>query len=319
MESIEKNEITKENLIEAVGELMSQRHPEFQLKLHSTHKTNGVVKEALSFVEKAGSAMSVAPVIYFEDFLEKVQKDPDYTILDAAEDLMELFENAMSDSISNDIKELFGTVDKTKIVPEIVNMEANREMLLNTPHRIIAEDLAVIARYQVTDQGSTVISNDLATRLMLTPTEVMDAAVSNAKGECKTMCEIMADMMNIPEEQAREMLGDNGMYIVSNEKRVYGAAPIYLDRNLRKEVAEVIGGDFYILPSSIHECICISADRLTPDEANDMITEVNAGELLPEEILSDHCYHVNSETLKISNPMKESLKEKPVAKAVSAM
>lgn len=319
MKDFEKNELMKEQLIQAVGELMEQRHPELQVKLHNTQKTNGVVKEALSFVKTAGESMTVAPVIYFEDFLEKVQKDPDYTVLDAAEDLMKLFENAMSDSISNDIKELFGTVDKTKILPEIVNLQTNREMLSHTPHRIIADDLAVIARYQVTDQGTTVISNDLATRLMMTPTEVMDAAISNAKGECKTMCEIMADMMNIPEEQAREMLGDNGMHIVSNEKRVYGAAPIYLDRNLRKEVAEVIGGDFYILPSSIHECICISADRLSPEEANDMITEVNAGELLPEEVLSDHCYHVNSETLKITNPMKESAKEKPVAKAVAAM
>ena len=36
-----------------------------------------------------------------------------------------------------------------------------------------------------------------------------------------------------------------------------------------------------------------------------MIQEVNAGELLPEEVLSDHPYLVNAQTLKITNPCEK--------------
>lgn len=293
----------REELIATVKQLLADTHPELEVKLQTANKNNGISKDAITFVQKAGAAMIAAPVFYLDDLMEKQRVGEDYNILDAAELLIRMYEQAVSDELNADVRHMFEQVEREKIIPEIVNRNMNAEMLAHTPHRVIADDLALIARYEVTDHGSANISDEFAARFCLTPAEVLDTAISNANGNVQPMAVVMAGMMGISEEDAVDILGDNGMYIVSNKNRVYGAAAIFVDRDLRKETAEIIGGDFLIIPSSIHECICVSADIMSPKEANDMICEVNSGELLPEEILSDHCYLVNAETLKITNPM----------------
>lgn len=316
----EKNyETMKEELIAAVKKLMEESHPELQMRIQSSSRTNGVIKDSITFTAKAGGVLVTSPILYLSDFLERVQEGQDYTILDAAEAMVKFYEMASLDKINEDVLQRIQNVDKTKIVPEVVNLAMNKEMLSHTPYRIIADDLAMIARYELTDHGTAVVSNELTAKLLMTPSEVLDAAAANVHGSCQTMYAIMANVMDVPEEQAKEMMGDNGMYVISNESKVYGAATIFLDRELRQEVAEKFHGDFYILPSSIHEVICISADTLSPEEANKMICVVNSEQLMPEEVLSDHCYHVNAQTLKITNPLKEAAEEKITKKAVAKM
>lgn len=313
------NEEFKNELMKELQAFLQTNHPDLEAVLQTTTKNNGIEKDSIRFLDKAGTNLVALPVIYLADVIEKMKANQDYTVLDAVQLIGRMLEQAFNQDINNAVKEMFEMPDKSKVIPEVISREMNAELLSHTPHRVISDDIAVIARYQITNDGSSVITNELASKLCLTPTEVLDMACSNAHGNVQSMAAIMAGMMGIPEEQASEIIGDNGMYVVSNDDRVYGAASIFLNRELRKEVAEIVGGDFYIIPSSIHECICINADMLTPEEANNMILEVNAGELLPEEILSDHCYLVNAETLKISNPLKANETIKTVAKAAMAM
>ena len=67
-----------------------------------------------------------------------------------------------------------------------------------------------------------------------------------------------------------------------------------------KEFAEEMGHDLYIIPSSIHETILLPMLGDDWEALSQMVKEVNATQLAPEEILSDHVYLYKSEDNTIS-------------------
>ena len=91
----------------------------------------------------------------------------------------------------------------------------------------------------------------------------------------------MASLPPLPREQQ--------MYVVSNKNCVNGAINAFKE-DVLTDLANKIGSDLYIIPSSIHECIIISTDFGDPDEASEMIHFVNADFVQEEEQLSDHVY-----------------------------
>ena len=80
------------------------------------------------------------------------------------------------------------------------------------------------------------------------------------------------------------------MYVLSNADKLNGAAAL-LDAKTMEDISEKLGGDFVVLPSSIHETIVLplneDMDRHTLEA---MVQDVNATQVAPEERLSDHVY-----------------------------
>ena len=61
------------------------------------------------------------------------------------------------------------------------------------------------------------------------------------------------------------------------------------------QAAERVGGDFYILPSSIHEVLLVKDDgKFGIDYLEDMVKEVNATQVAPEDLLTDSVYHYDA-------------------------
>lgn len=79
------------------------------------------------------------------------------------------------------------------------------------------------------------------------------------------------------------------LYIITNEKRTFGAASMLYEDGLH-ELAESIGTDLYVLPSSVHEVIAVSTSMGSAEEMARMVREVNTGQVSPEERLSDQVY-----------------------------
>lgn len=104
-----------------------------------------------------------------------------------------------------------------------------------------------------------------------------------------------------PEEE------NSSVYVLSNADKLNGAAAL-LDSKTMEDISEKLGGDFIILPSSIHECIVLpvneNMDRHTLEA---MVQDVNAGQVAPEERLSDHVYMYDSQEkeLVLADKMEE--------------
>ena len=80
------------------------------------------------------------------------------------------------------------------------------------------------------------------------------------------------------------------MYVLTNQKKTFGAICIRYPGML-KELSEKFGGDFYILPSSVHECILVPADEtVSRDMLKEMVTDINQTQVEPQEILANQAY-----------------------------
>ncbi len=80
-------------------------------------------------------------------------------------------------------------------------------------------------------------------------------------------------------------------------------------------LAEQMGTDLFILPSSVHEIIAVSTDMGDPESLAQMVQDVNGGQVSPEEQLSDHVYRYDAAARNISladttmNQLKDMVSE----------
>jgi len=106
-------------------------------------------------------------------------------------------------------------------------------------------------------------------------------------------CRLDKNGMKVPLLKNMDSLYEDNMvpmFVATNSKKVNGAGVILYDGLLRT-FAEKIGGDFFILPSSVHEVIFVPANGdIDARHLIQMVKEVNATEVAPDEVLSDNVY-----------------------------
>ena len=65
-------------------------------------------------------------------------------------------------------------------------------------------------------------------------------------------------------------------------------------------LAEDLETDLYIMPSSLHEIIAVSASMGDPNELAQMVAEINMDQVSLEERLSNQVYHYDKDLRKLS-------------------
>ncbi len=203
---------------------------------------------------------------------------------------------------------------KEKVILCLINTEQNRELLADVPNRAF-HDLSVVYRWVVEETpdavGSIIVSNKVADMAGITEEELFRCAVENTRRINPVSVEPMKDIvggipegLSVPPEMREELermerIAEN-MWIVSNEKRIHGAVSMLYEENLH-QLAEKLGDDLFILPSSIHEVIAVPAEMAEKNLTNllNMVEEVNMGSVKLEERLSNSVYHYDRHARKV--------------------
>ena len=90
------------------------------------------------------------------------------------------------------------------------------------------------------------------------------------------------------------------------------------DTEVMSKIAERIGGDIVVIPSSIHESILLKKQKDTDfDILRELVKEVNRTKLHPTEILSDEVYQYSRDTQTLSRVVAVSPEEIPMPDKVS--
>ena len=221
---------------------------------------------------------------------------------------------------------------KDKLTCKLVNAENNKEYLADKPHEI-KEDMALsfVAVIEQRDDGRLVlpITNEIMGKMGVDEKQLKDIALANLseeKSKFMSMRDMLVGMMfpdGIPENDpfVDMMLppeeGPVKMYVLTNETGVNGAAKI-LDTNTMDDIAKELGGDFVVIPSSIHETIMLSMSEVYDyKELEAMVNEVNTGVVDPKDKLSDRVYVYDSKEHELvrMDQMQEHKMEKENAKA----
>lgn len=93
------------------------------------------------------------------------------------------------------------------------------------------------------------------------------------------------------------------MYVLRLKNELHNGAAALLLKGSIQDMASRCEGDFFIIPSSIHEVLCFRAEETEETTAyyRSMIRAVNRNEVEPDDVLSDnlYIYRMDTETIEI--------------------
>ncbi|MCD8156734.1 MAG: DUF5688 family protein [Clostridiales bacterium] len=291
------------NLIKALEQKMQPDN----IRLH--RDPTAKVNQTLDAISVRIGDSPMAPLVYLQDKYDMYKSG--------------MSVDAIAGMVATTVRESYSTMPP---VPElsreaamknlfcaVVNIKQNEEMLKDVPHEEL-EDLSVIARYKVSNDGSLIVKNALCEKLRMTPEEVMEHAHINTEHMdywCKTISTVIRESLtgsDIPDdlygtlpEPGSEM--DRRMYVMSNSRSDEGAAAITSPKAMHQAYLQ-LGEDFYILPSSRHEVILVPENSgISAKELQAMVKEVNRTTIHEADWLSDnvYCYKGDSRTVHLAD------------------
>ena len=109
-----------------------------------------------------------------------------------------------------------------------------------------------------------------------------------------TMREIMAALMN--EELLEDIPDEPIQVIVTNEANRFGAINIYNEDCIRQVQEKLNANNFYVLPSSKHEVICVPTEGIEINDLLTMVTEINQTQVREEDRLGDFVLYYDGDT-----------------------
>lgn len=306
----------KEKIKDDIKDYMDEKYKDCGVVIRKVNKTNREV-DGFNMLDIPG-LKNATPTLYVNDLYEKYEKTGDYE--EVARMAAETMEYGIK-SFNSQIKEecLDTSKLKDKVFFSLINAEQNRELLNTVPHREF-EDLAIVYRWNIGSDSmgtyTNLVNNDLAKKEGLTENDLYKAANKNTKELfpvlVKNMNEVISEIIfgdselsGEMEEEFKEVMmetqDERSMYVITNESKLFGAASMLYEEPLH-ELAEKIGSDLYILPSSIHEVIAVSADFGSPDELAKMVYEINMDQVDINDRLSNqvYCYDKDLRTLRLA-------------------
>lgn len=278
-------ELFKTEIIEKIKGFLPPEFHGGEIKIETITKTNKR-REALMVSPKSEGGDFMTPVIYLDEaWAEYLNlKDPD---------AMGSILRRIARTINHKTKKMgFNMMDVIKerrdeIVTCLVNTEMNQELLEAVPHREF-QDLSIVYKLFLSDGSPEEIPNDVVTiddtilkELRMTEEELFDLAYENRK----RLFPVKIHDLFI-------------MRVVTCEGTTYGAASIICPETL-KELKERSGGPFYLIPSSVHECLGVSAEHAKAHELLELLRDVNQKEEIVrrDEILGNNVYFCDGDEI----------------------
>ena len=231
-------------------------------------------------------------------------------------------ERGLHDMPAVDVSELMNyEAAKKYLCFEVVGSDRNADMLEKVPHTD-KENISMVYRLQLdsTENGAAtvLITNAMMEQFGVTKEQLHADAMENAQeirpADFRTMAAVMAEMMGMPEEMMADMAPP--MYVATNQDKVQGAAVMFYP-DFMDQAAKELGGDIFILPSSVHEVLILPDDgNMNAQELKEMVTSINASEVSPEDRLTDSVYHYDAQEriFELGEKFEERQAEKMAAK-----
>lgn len=252
---------------------------------------------------------NIAPIIYLESFYESYKKGLEFEdILKSIAEIRMQHEMEADFDVSN-ITKL--DLCKNKIMPRLIGVELNKEILKRRPH-VIIEDLAVTFFIDLGDKGdgkmTIPIHKELFDSWGISVERLYEIAVENLEnsnqGTIKSLMDVIKEsliskMINecgdaeIANQMLDEMMPGNTpqIYVITNRNKLNGAN-LLLDKLFMSQITDRFGeADFFIIPSSIHECLLVPAYQgFNRNDLQAMVAQVNDTTVEVEDQLSNSIY-----------------------------
>lgn len=264
------------------------------------------VNEILDAISLIGRETSVSGTVYINDLYHFYQVCGDFEkTLSLTGDRMEKkYSELLQVYDQEKVNSLFSNISE-KVFYQLINTDLNEELLKTVPHRNFL-DLSVVYKQLISSDergtDSIMITNDIAESLELEEADLYQYAAANTQELFPMLIINLNDLiyrklseLNAPDIHIESSsFNGNTMFVLTNNTLSYGAsAMLYKDSFFK--LAEDLGTDLYVLPTSIHEVMIFSTEMGHEQKFLDMINEGNK-EIAPKDRLSNNIYYYDRGT-----------------------
>ena len=260
-----------------VANIIREKMYDVEVSVSDVEKNNGIKLTAIS-VKQIGA--NIAQNIYVNEMYEK-----NYSTEKAGEIVMDIIKNNQVPDIDVNFFKDYEKV-KTNLRAKLVNMK-NEQYAGISAKDYGFDDLKIVPYVKVdlgTDSGSIIIKDEHVKTWNVDIKDIVKTSLENIKDDydIQSMSDFLG-AMGVPGFE------ESGFDIVTTKDKMYGAISIIAARS---EIEDKYPEGYVVIPSSVHEMLVL--DKRVVDAGGmaiaNMIKDVNASCVAPDEILGDHEY-----------------------------
>ena len=218
---------------------------------------------------------------------------------------------------------------KGQLMAQVISVKDNAERLEQMPHRQM-KDMAVIYRFMMGEspygeQMTVAVTNAMVDSYGITADQLHEDAITamkmNQPYSIRPLGAVLAEMDPFMDQEMGEVMGPPGLYVATTESKMYGAAVI-AQPDFMDNAAEILEGDFFVLPSSLHEVLLFRDDGMTDYRGlEEMVRIINETEVQPADRLTDTVYHYDAgeRLFETGKEFEDRMEEKALGKRESVL
>ncbi len=288
-------------------EYLPKEFQDAQVDVIERAKNNDILLHGLT-IRKGDKDREAVPVIYLEPYYDAYRfegKDMEDIMHEIARD----YQKITRDIPDFDLPEMTPEGIRDKLFVKLVNTRSNQERLKDLVRLPVDGGFTLTAYINMDGfSGNAMIqvTRDLAANMGYDERKLMqDAMCNTVSAHPPTLTEMQKVMMNMAGlrrlepgdnllSESPEPVEDLTMLILSNTDLYFGATALFYPE-IRQQIADVTGGSFYILPSSVHELIILPDNGGHDEQAlAQMVRSINSTQVQPEEQLGNKVLYYNA-------------------------
>lgn len=309
-----------------VKEYLPDSFADSNIRLQQVGKHNGLTLTALLIPEKG---KDVVPTVYLDSFYQSYcnGRALNACVGDVADQRIEYIDHELDINVNN-VFDYDYVKDKLQV--RICEPEMNQERLegkVVTMHGDFAAYYAINFFENEEGLASVAVTENLLDSWKVSKEQLhQDAMAADQKRGVRlyAMDEMVEAMIFGDGEYSNLLEGNRDieefhqpMFCLTNQMKQNGAALI-IQEDVRKQIGEFMKGDYFILPSSIHETLLLPDNGMFDvHELNAMVKQINATEVSLEDRLSDKVQFCDGKTAVMENAEKHALRKQKEKEAAS--
>lgn len=289
-----------EELIAELKDVLDEKYTPVPIK---AKKNNKLVYTGIRF-DKKGECIS--PTVYVDDMYQEYLCGR-FTMMDIVIRIQDMLEEKVDvGKIVEKIQQYEGTKSMLSVV--LINYDANQEVLKERVHKQFL-DLAIVPVIDVTTEngidGIIYVTENLVQKWGVDKEMILEQSMQNMLDNEHFFVASLEDILRgyyslFAEEEMEIPKANDGVYIISNEKKQHGAK-IILNPDFLHNIAVKYDSNLIIYPSSTHEIIVIVEEGHLGNilRAED-IRNINENSVRREEQLSNSIYYYDRELREVT-------------------
>lgn len=267
------------------------------VSLMHTLKQNDVERTSISI---RMPEEQIVPAIYLDPYFEEYENGK--TMDGILKEISTVRINSMADSLRQfDYRAIMDySFVQSRLQTRLYDTERNEKKLKELVHKNLGDFSAAYSIDMGGDANhsmAVMVRPELLQIWEITPEKLHEDSLMADFGRKPRLCSLFSMIECLPDgeqavnylEQPELYMKDMPMLVLTNGSASFGASLI-IHPDIQDKIAKCMGGDYYVLPSSVHEVIIVPADgsiEINTQELNDMVRQINETEVAPEEQLSD--------------------------------